>query len=90
MQHCVSVGPESVAFRFTEAALCFGGQQCTLTDIAIAAGVAPANIAQYPEALKSISSSTVYSAMREIRRRLESAIDSMKVSGLMINESIIP
>lgn len=76
------MGPESVAFRFTEAALCFGGQQCTLTDVAIAAGVAPANIAKTPEALDSISPSTVYSTMREIQRRLESAIDKMKVSEL--------
>lgn len=76
------MGPESVAFRFTEAALCFGGRQCTLTDVAIAAGVAPANIAKTPKALNSISPSTVYSAMREIRRLLESAIDNMKVSKL--------
>ena len=79
IQQTVSIGPDSVAFRFTSDALCFGGQQCTLTDIAMAAGIAPPNIGQGPDAVKSITASVVYSAMREIRRRLEMAIDSMKV-----------
>ena len=80
LQRKVSVGPESVAFRFTSEALCFGGEQCTLTDVAMAAGVAPANIGHSPDGVKSIASNVVYSAMREIRRKLENAIDSMKVT----------
>ena len=48
----------------------------------MAAGVAPSSIGQGPDAVKSISASVVYSAMREIRRRLETAIDSMKVKEL--------
>ena len=80
LQRKVSVGPESVAFRFTSEALCFGGEQCTLTDVAMAAGVAPASIGHSPDGVKSIASDVVYSAMREIRRKLENAIDSMKVT----------
>ena len=79
IQQQVSIGPDSVAFRFTSDALCFGGQQCTLTDVAMAAGVAPPTIGWDPDAVKSVTASVVYSAMREIRRRLETAIDSMKV-----------
>ena len=79
MQQHVSVGPESIGFRLTEDALCFGGQKCTLTDVAIAAGVAPASIARVPKVLESISASVVYSAMRGIQRKLETAIDTMKV-----------
>ena len=80
LQRQVSVGPESVAFRFTTEALCSGGEQCTLTDVAMAAGVAPAYIGRDPGAVKSIASDVVYSAMREIRRNLENAIDNMKVT----------
>ena len=76
----MTVGPESVAFRFTTEALCFGGEQCTLTDVAMAAGVAPANIGHSASAVKSITSDIVYSAMKEIRLKLENAIDSMKVT----------
>ena len=80
MQRQVSVGPESVAFRFTTEALCFGGEQCTLTDVAMAAGVAPTNVGHSSDGVKSIASDVVYSAMREVRRKLENAIDSMKVT----------
>ena len=45
----------------------------------MAAGVAPPNIGHGPDSVGSITPSVVYSAMREIRRRLETAIDSMKV-----------
>ena len=45
----------------------------------MAAGVAPPNIGHGPDAVDSITPSVVYSSMREIRRRLETAIDSMKV-----------
>ena len=36
----VDVGPESVQFELTTKALCFGGDTCTATDIAVAAGIA--------------------------------------------------
>ena len=76
----VTVGPSSVGYRLTTEALCFGGQQCTTTDVAIAAGVAPRTICTTEEALASLQPAMVYATMREIRRKVEAIIDSMKVS----------
>ena len=76
----MTVGPSSVGYRLTTEALCFGGQQCTTTDVAIAAGVAPRTICTTEEALPSLQPAMVYATMREIRRKVEAIIDSMKVS----------
>ncbi len=77
----MSVGPNSVEYRIKQEALCFGGTQCTTTDIAMAAGVAPNDICQVPEeALSGLSPQLVYAAMREMRKMIETAIDSMKVT----------
>lgn len=76
----MTVGPSSVGYRLTTEALCFGGQQCTTTDVAIAAGVAPRTICTTEEALASLQPAMVYATMREIRRKVEAIIDSMKVS----------
>ena len=77
----MTVGPSSVGYRLTSEALCFGGQQCTTTDVAIAAGVAPRTICTTEDALASLQPAMVYATMREIRRMVEAIIDSMKVSG---------
>ena len=75
------MGPDSVEYRIKEEALCFGGDKCTATDVAIAAGVAPQDIGTAPQqALSSLSPRMVYATMREIKRKIEVAIDSMKVS----------
>ena len=80
-QGSVAVGPSSVGYKLTSKALCFGGQQCTTTDVAIAAGVAPQTIctAEGALALASLQPAVVYATMREIRKKLENIIDSMKV-----------
>ena len=36
----VKVGPESVGYQLVSKALCFGGDTCTATDVALSAGVA--------------------------------------------------
>lgn len=36
----IIVGPDSVAFRLIEQGLAFGGQTMTLTDVALASGIA--------------------------------------------------
>lgn len=64
-------------YRIKQEALCFGGDKCTATDIAIAAGIAPQGIGNTVPALEP---PMVYAAMREIKKRLEAAIDCMKVS----------
>ena len=80
------MGPSSVGYKLTSKALCFGGQQCTTTDVAIAAGVAPQTIctAEGALALDSLPPAMVYATMREIRKKLENIIDSMKVRELVL------
>lgn len=49
----VTVGPDSVGYQITEKALCFGGDICTATDIAVRLGMAdlgnPALVSQIDE-----------------------------------------
>ena len=71
-----------MANKLERDALCFGGQTCTTTDISIAAGVAPITICRNEECqavVRSQGAAMVYATMREIRRKLENVIDSMKV-----------
>lgn len=69
------IGPRSVAMRLTEEALCFGGETCVATDIAVAAGLA--DIGTYPV---SLPASRVESARQRIIAMLEEAIDRMKLA----------
>lgn len=79
--HSVTVGPNSVEYRIKQEALCFGGGTCTATDVAIAAGIVPQGIGTIVPAL---APQVVYAAMREMKAKLEAAIDSMKVSVVMM------
>ena len=73
----LSIGPESVGYRLSEEALVFGGSTLTATDIAVAAGRAsigdPAKVQDLPGGLAQ-------TALDEIRRRVETAIDQVKLS----------
>lgn len=73
----VTVGPDSVGYRITEEALCFGGDTCTATDIAVRLGMAqlgdPAKVAHLDEEF-------ALRALDAIRTLGEDAIDTMKVS----------
>ncbi|MCI8524754.1 MAG: hydantoinase/oxoprolinase family protein [Oscillospiraceae bacterium] len=73
----VTVGPDSVGYRITEKALCFGGDVCTATDIAVRLGMAtlgdPEKVAQLDEAFAR-------KALDVIRALCEDAVDAMKVS----------
>ena len=73
----VSVGPESVANRLTQDAIVFGGNTLTATDIAVGDG--NANIGD-AKLVATIPATTIQAAKTEIKRLLEKAIDSMKVS----------
>ncbi len=76
------MGPSSVANKLETEALCFGGSHCTATDIAIASGIAPASICKSEEGrvkVGGLGAAMVYAAMREMRRKLEATIDSVKV-----------
>ena len=63
-------------------ALCFGGDTCTATDVAVAAGVAPRSICLAQGSLDSLHPTLVYMAMSKIRTTIERAIDCVKVFGI--------
>ncbi|MEV1179078.1 hydantoinase/oxoprolinase family protein, partial [Nonomuraea sp. NPDC049784] len=71
------VGPDSVGYRLTSEALVFGGDTLTLTDIAVAAGLADigdaSRVADVPE-------SVVQAALADVRTRIGAAIDQAKLA----------
>lgn len=73
----VSVGPESVGHHLTSEAMVFGGNVVTATDILVASGAAeigdPAGVHRLPPSL-------VTNARAQIKKKLERAVDDMKVS----------
>ncbi len=71
------MGPESVGYRLTEEALVFGGPVLTLTDLAVAAG--RANVGDR-QAVDGLAPALVERAMAEIRERVETALDRVKLS----------
>ncbi|MBR5794055.1 MAG: hydantoinase/oxoprolinase family protein [Anaerotignum sp.] len=73
----VTVGPDSVGYQITEKALCFGGDVCTATDIAVRLGMADLG----DKALVAgIDETFAKKAMNAIRTLCEDALDAMKVS----------
>lgn len=74
-QDPLTVGPVSVGHRLTREALVFGGDTLTLTDIAVAAGIAEigdrSRIASLPAAL-------VKDTVEAVHRRLAETVDRMK------------
>ncbi|KXJ86069.1 hypothetical protein Micbo1qcDRAFT_219929, partial [Microdochium bolleyi] len=73
----ITVGPESVGHRLLSEGLVFGGDQMTTTDIAVALG--HANIGDVSR-VKCIPSEKLSQARLQIKKLLEYAIDSMKLS----------
>ena len=71
------IGPNSVGYQLTEQALVFGGGTMTATDIAVAGGLAQVGD---PELVQGLEAALVGEALREIRQRIETAIDQVKVS----------
>ena len=71
------IGPESVGYRLTHEALVFGGQTPTATDLAVAAGRAELGD---PRLVAGLTPSLVARGMTEIQERVETAIDSVKLS----------
>lgn len=73
----VTVGPDSVGYQITEKALCFGGDICTATDIAVRLGMADLG---NPALVSQIDEEFAQKAMDAIRTLCEDSIDAMKVS----------
>ena len=70
------LGPESVGYRLTEAALVFGGNTLTATDLAVAAGRAAIGD---PARTSGLDDSLVEWAMAEVQARVADAVDRMKL-----------
>ncbi|KAK2035439.1 hydantoinase/oxoprolinase [Colletotrichum zoysiae] len=73
----VKVGPESVGLELVTRGLVFGGDVCTTTDIAVAAGMAVVGAA---DKAKSLDPRFVQEAVSRIQALLEGAVDVIKTS----------
>ena len=71
------MGPESVGYRLTEESLVFGGGALTTTDLAVASGYADLGDRNLTAHLDR---EVVERGMAEIRRRVEAAVDQVKLS----------
>ncbi|KAF0319735.1 hydantoinase/oxoprolinase [Colletotrichum asianum] len=73
----VKVGPESVGLELLSRALVFGGDVCTTTDVAVAAGKA---VVGATEKVKGLEVGFVKEAISRIKALLEGAVDVIKTS----------
>jgi N-methylhydantoinase A/oxoprolinase/acetone carboxylase beta subunit len=71
------VGPQSVGYRLTEAALVFGGKTLTATDAAVAAGTAAIGD---PAKADSVPRETAAAVLQIVQEKIEDAIDRMKTA----------
>lgn len=69
------IGPDSVGFRLSEKALCFGGDSLTSTDIAVAAGLIALGD---PDRVKHLDKALIRDALGQMRLRVETVLDQMK------------
>jgi N-methylhydantoinase A/oxoprolinase/acetone carboxylase beta subunit len=72
----VRIGPDSVGYAITEEALCFGGSTLTMTDIAVARGMANVGAPDRVE----VAQETVQAAYERGVAMFEEAVDRMKTS----------
>jgi N-methylhydantoinase A/oxoprolinase/acetone carboxylase beta subunit len=71
----LQVGPQSVGYRLTEAALVFGGKTLTATDAAVVAGIV--NIGD-PKKAAGVAPDLARAVLDAAQAKLEDAIDRMK------------
>ena len=74
----VTVGPDSVGYRVTQDALCFGGDVLTATDIVVAKGLVEG--VGNSALVANLEPSLIEAAYAEITRIIEDAVDAMKTS----------
>lgn len=77
LQDGIVVGPSSVGYKLTTEALVFGGDIMTSTDIAVASGLCD-NVGD-KERVKHITEDVRSGALEEIKRKIETAVDRVKV-----------
>ena len=75
-QDGITVGPLSVGFELHSKALVFGGETMTSTDIAVASGFCDIGD---KERVKHIKEELRIGALVEIKRKIEAAMDRVKV-----------
>jgi N-methylhydantoinase A/oxoprolinase/acetone carboxylase beta subunit len=73
----LGVGPQSVGYRITEEALVFGGQTLTVTDVAVAAGIADIGDV---DRVGELDPGLVRATMDRILEMTDAAVDRMKTS----------
>ena len=78
----VTVGPSSVGYKLTTEALVFGGNTITATDVAVASELC-GNIGD-KERTRNIPKDVRVGALEEIKRKIENAVDQVKVSYLCV------
>ena len=69
------IGPTSVGYNLTKAALVFGGDTITLTDIAVAAGLTEIGDRR---AVQQLDYGLVQNTIKEVERRISECVDRMK------------
>ncbi len=74
----VTLGPDSVGYRVTREAKCFGGNTLTATDIIVAKGLAEG--LGDPSLVADLDPIMVEAAYSEMKRIIEDAVDAMKTS----------
>lgn len=74
----LTVGPDSVGYKVTKEALCFGGQTLTATDIVVAKGLAEG--VGDPALVAHLDATLVDEAYGKITHIIEDAVDAMKTS----------
>jgi N-methylhydantoinase A/oxoprolinase/acetone carboxylase beta subunit len=72
----VRIGPDSVGYAITKEALCFGGSRLTMTDVAVARGMA--NVGERDRV--EVAQQTVEAAYERGVAMFEEAVDRMKTS----------
>jgi N-methylhydantoinase A/oxoprolinase/acetone carboxylase beta subunit len=72
----VQIGPDSVGYAITKEALCFGGSTLTMTDVAVARGMA--NVGERDRV--EVAQQTVEAAYERGVAMFEEAVDRMKTS----------
>ena len=76
-QDPLRIGPHSVGHRLAEEGLVFGGSSMTVTDLAVAGGLAEIGD---PRGVGDLDDEFVGRALGEVRNRLESLVDQLKLS----------
>ena len=72
----VEIGPESVGYKLITDARIFGGNQLTVSDVAVAGGLCDIGDKKY---VQNLNKNLVENALRKIREMTEDAVDQVKV-----------